>query len=63
MSANARTWGAIIAVVAIILIVLSLMVLTQQIQNAPVPTPSGVIPTITIEPGSTSAAPATTAES
>lgn len=49
MPANARVWGAVIAVVAIILIVLSFMVLTQQIQNAPVPTPTGDIPTVTVE--------------
>jgi hypothetical protein len=42
-------WGVIIGVIAIVLIVLSLLFFTRQVQDAPVPTPTGPVPVLTAE--------------
>lgn len=39
-------WGIIIGGIAIVVIVLSLLFFTQQVQDAPVPTPTGPVPTV-----------------
>ena len=49
MPVKLRTWGVIIGGIAVVLIVLSLLFLTQQVQDAPVPTPTGPVPVVTGE--------------
>ena len=49
MPVKLRTWGVIIGVIAVVLIVLSLLFFTQQVQDAPIPTPTGPVPVVTAE--------------
>lgn len=49
MPAKLGPWGVIIGVIAVVLIVLSLLFLTQQVQDAPIPTPTGPVPVVTAE--------------
>jgi|GEM_PF-6660334 len=49
MPVKLRTWGVIIGGIAVVLVVLSLLFLTQQVQDAPVPTPTGPVPVVTGE--------------
>lgn len=49
MPVRLRTWGVIIGFIAVVLIVLSLLFFTRQVQEAPVPTPTGPVPVVTGE--------------
>lgn len=49
MPVRLRTWGVIIGFIAVVLIVLSLLFFTRQVQDAPVPTPTGPVPVVTGE--------------
>ena len=42
-------WGVIIGGIALVVIVLSLLFFTRQVQDAPVPTPTGPVPAVTAE--------------
>ena len=42
-------WGVVIGAIALVVIVLSLLFFTQQVQDAPVPTPTGPVPVVTAE--------------
>jgi hypothetical protein len=49
MPVKLRTWGFIIGAIAVVAVVLSLLFLTQQVQDAPIPTPTGPVIAVTAE--------------